>query len=219
MECSARFCKVCSAETARYATGECKPCHARRAAEYRARNPEARKAADAKWREANRDKLRAYHAEWTENNPENVKKSKRAYYVANADKWKAYYEANIDRIRAYKSELYAADPAKEKQRVAEWIAANPDAVRVHSQNRRAREVGAGGKLSRGLAEKLFKLQRGLCACCKQPLGDDYQLDHIVPVARGGPNVDANIQLLRRKCNNQKRARHPIEFMQSRGFLL
>jgi 5-methylcytosine-specific restriction endonuclease McrA len=51
------------------------------------------------------------------------------------------------------------------------------------------------------------------------LGDNYHLDHIVPLAIGGTNTDDNIQLLRQKCNQQKSAKHPIDFMQSRGFLL
>lgn len=45
------------------------------------------------------------------------------------------------------------------------------------------------------------------------------LDHIVPVAMGGPNIDENIQLLRQRCNNQKHSKHPVDFMQQRGFLL
>lgn len=70
-----------------------------------------------------------------------------------------------------------------------------------------------------IAERLFKLQRGKCACCKQPLGDDYHMDHIMPLSLGGSNTDDNIQLLRAKCNQQKSAKHPVDFMQQRGFLI
>jgi 5-methylcytosine-specific restriction endonuclease McrA len=52
-----------------------------------------------------------------------------------------------------------------------------------------------------------------------PLGDNYHIDHIMPLALGGSNTDDNIQLLRQRCNNQKCAKHPVDFMQSRGFLL
>ncbi|MBU9359553.1 HNH endonuclease [Burkholderia multivorans] len=44
-------------------------------------------------------------------------------------------------------------------------------------------------------------------------------DDIEPLARGGSNDIANIQLLCRTCNLSKHARDPVEFMQSRGFLL
>lgn len=102
---------------------------------------------------------------------------------------------------------------------AAWYAGNPDAPLIN-QNRRARGIKSVGMLSKGLADKLFALQRGKCACgCKQPLGDDYHLDHIIPLALGGANTDDNIQLLRPLCNHQKNAKHPIDFMQSRGYLL
>lgn len=70
-----------------------------------------------------------------------------------------------------------------------------------------------------MAKKLYELQRGKCACCCKPLGNNYHLDHRVPLARGGRNEDCNMQLLRAKCNMQKSAKDPIEFMQERGFLL
>ena len=74
-------------------------------------------------------------------------------------------------------------------------------------------------LSVGLSAKLFKLQKGKCPCCKQPLGDDYHLDHKMPLALGGTNTDENMQLLRSICNLQKHAKHPVDFMQERGYLL
>ena len=126
------------------------------------------------------------------------------YKAANPEKTKAYKSANLERTRAA---------------IAAWQKANPEARRIYKQNRQARKRANGGALSQGLSERLFRLQKGKCPCCSQPLGDDYHLDHIVPIYRGGANIDSNIQLLRQRCNNQKRAKDPIEFMQSRGFLL
>lgn len=42
---------------------------------------------------------------------------------------------------------------------------------------------------------------------------------IVPLALGGTNTDGNMQLLRSTCNQKKHAKHPVDFMQQRGFLL
>jgi 5-methylcytosine-specific restriction endonuclease McrA len=100
-----------------------------------------------------------------------------------------------------------------------WWDNHPDARRIYNHNRRAKEKENGGKLSRGLAEKLFKLQRGKCPCCKLPLGEDCHLDHKMPVALGGANEDSNMQLLRAECNFKKNAKDPIKYMQSKGFLL
>lgn len=152
-----------------------------------------------------------------------AKASHAAYRAINQDKVrerrKKYCAANVDKKRAANAKYIADNPEKKKERNAKYKAENPEKCRIHNQNRRARKLKNGGKLSQGLAERLFKLQKGKCPCCQMPLGDDYQLDHIMPIALGGSNTDDNMQLLRKQCNNQKHAKHPIDFMQSRGFLL
>lgn len=116
------------------------------------------------------------------------------------------------------------DKEKADARMHAWRKLNPKRLNENSRrqahNRRARIREVGGRLSIGIAARLFELQRGKCACgCKQPLGDDYHLDHRMPLALGGANEDWNIQLLRSTCNQQKHAKHPVDFMQSRGYLL
>lgn len=131
----------------------------------------------------------------------------------------AWAEKNRDKLRATSAIWNAAHREKAKASTRAWVAENRDAVRIHAQNRRARKLGNGGTLSKTLRQKLMTIQKGLCACCKQPLGVSPHLDHIMPLALGGSNTDDNIQLLRASCNASKHDRHPIDFMQSRGFLL
>ena len=110
-----------------------------------------------------------------------------------------------------------ADAIRERKR--KWRKDNPSAVRVYYHSRRIRKLNGGVKLSKGLVEKLLRLQRGKCACCGRPLGSDYHLDHIMPLSMGGLNTDNNVQLLRAKCNLQKSAKHPVDFMRQRGYLI
>lgn len=100
-----------------------------------------------------------------------------------------------------------------------WRKNNREKLQVYKQNRRAREKSNGGKLSRDIVQKLFILQRGKCACCGASLGNNFHLDHIVPLSLGGSNCDANMQLLTQKCNLRKGAKDPIEFMRRKGLLL
>ena len=137
----------------------------------------------------------------------------------------AKYHANhTDRVRENAAKNYAKNREKRMAYIAAWQAANPEkhlySHRISEQNRRSRTRASGGKLSSGLSAKLFSLQRGKCACgCGQNLGDDYHLDHRMPLSLGGVNEDWNMQLLRSTCNLRKHAKHPIDFMQSKGFLL
>lgn len=147
----------------------------------------------AKWHDKNRDRVAAKCAKWRNENRAQVKAADAARAKRNSE--------------------------GKKKSVAKWRIANPEARRIHDQNRRSRKRSVNGVLSKGLTERLFSLQKGFCPCCGKPLGNDFHLDHIIPLALGGQNIDHNIQLLRAECNLQKQATHPIEFMQSRGFLL
>lgn len=151
--------------------------------------------------------MKAYSAKYRAENPDKVKLACAKWWAENQDRGRellaAYYIANKDRLKPIK---------------AEYRAANKDMFRTYVHNRRAK-LASGGKLSSNIAEKLYKLQKGKCACCGLPLGDDYHLDHIMPLSMGGANYDNNIQLLRATCNQQKKAKHPVDFMRQRGFLL
>lgn len=218
-----KFCKVCQCETARYQNGRCKPCAAVHAASWKAANPDKTKAIKAAWQKANKDKQKSATAAWSAANPERAKAIVDAWRKANPEKVKASraarYMASQEQTKATNAAWRANNLDKVKATSAAWARENIEAKRIHAQNRRSRKLESGGILSKGLSDKLFNLQRGKCACCRLPLGDEYHLDHILPIALGGTNTDDNIQLLRAVCNRQKHTKHPVDFMQSRGFLL
>lgn len=218
-----KFCKKCQCETERHKHGHCKPCTNARSAIWKKGNKERVDATISAWRLKNADRVKATRDAWLEVNRDDQNAKGRANKSANPDREKANYAAwvarNPDKGKARSAAWRASNPDRERANRNAWRKANPEATKIHNQNRRAMKLKNGGVLSKGLPEKLFVLQQGKCACCGLPLGDNYHLDHILPLALGGTNTDDNIQLLRRQCNSQKHAKHPIDFMQSRGFLL
>lgn len=160
---------------------------------------------------------------WRLENKDKANATKRTYRAKNKDKMSDYFRARYlthkDEVKAANKRWRDENPEKVKVMVKAAQINNREANKLVQHKRRARKMQSGGNLSVGLAKKLFEYQKGLCPCCGLPLGDDYHMDHIVPLALGGTNTDDNIQLLRAKCNLQKNAKHPVDFMQSRGFLL
>lgn len=219
MKSAIKHCAKCQAETERYKNGKCKPCvkaynskwyegNADYFAKWRAENTDSVKASQARYRAGHKDEKNEYNAAWRAANPEKIKALNSSWYKKNRHKIKAKHAA-----------WCAANKEKIKDSHSAWVSANLEKCRVYNNNRRAK-TRIGGKLSVDIKEKLFALQKGKCACgCKQPLGDDYHLDHIMPLSLGGSNTDNNIQLLRATCNLQKSRKHPIDFMRQRGYLL
>lgn len=93
---------------------------------------------------------------------------------------------------------------------------NPEKVKEYTQCRRGRKLG---RLPNGTIKSIFDLQKGHCAICKIKLDKTYHVDHIYPISKGGKHHPQNIQLLCPSCNIRKSAKDPIQYMQSRGFLL
>ena len=145
-----------------------------------------------------------YKRAWYEANKASEKEKMRAWREANK-------KANPDYMRAWKE----VNKASEKEKKRAWCEANPEKVR----NANAKRLAAPGEITPGWIPKLLELQRWTCIVCQKDLRYGYHVDHIQPIARGGENIDYNLQALCPACNMQKNDKDPIDFMRSRGFLL
>ena len=233
-----KFCKKCNTHTLRGKSGDCKPCKAAIKKAYRAANQDKIKAASLAYKKANKDKLKssssAYYEEnkdrikvksyaWRESNKDKVRSYHSAYYKENKDKiivaTLVYYKANKVKINSASKSRREVNPDKSRATTKAWKAANTEACRAHDVNRRSLKSAATGKHTASDIKSLLTLQKGQCACCRISIKDGYHVDHIYPLINGGHNDKYNLQLLCQNCNLTKHAKHPIDFMQSRGFLL
>jgi hypothetical protein len=144
---------------------------------------------------------------------------------------------NKDAQNAWKRAKYASDPAvrehkliygaiwrnanRERMRalVAAWNTANPDSGRTKAAAYRARRSLAQGSFSKEDVAELRARQRDRCAYCSTSLKKKGHVDHILPLALGGANSPANLQMLCAHCNQSKGALHPIVFAHRKGLLL
>lgn len=179
---------------------------------------EQRRRKNAKARQRyleNKERIAAYHAE-------RYKKlsADPSFRRKQAEKAAAYRVANPEASKRQNEKRRAANPDLARQQCRDWFAANPDKRAIYEQNRRAKKRAMGGKLSHDLKPRLYSEQKGACACCRSSFQiEAMHLDHVMPLARGGEHADANMQLLCQPCNQSKHAKHPVDFMQERGYLL
>lgn len=76
------------------------------------------------------------------------------------------------------------------------------AIALANQTRLAKKGGDRTRfIPRDVRQRVWQKYGGQCAECSD---DQYlEFDHVIPVAKGGSNSDANVQLLCRKCNLKK----------------
>ena len=76
------------------------------------------------------------------------------------------------------------------------------AVAMANQTKLAKlSEGNSRHIPRDVRQRVWQRYGGRCAECSDTMYLEF--DHIIPVARGGSNTDANVQLLCRRCNLKK----------------
>lgn len=142
-----------------------------------------RRDAKAKWRMNNPEKQKASEAKYREINREKIAKSQRDYRISNP----------------------------EARRVAQrrWRQNNKSSVCDAQRRYRKRKLGAKGSHTLLEANQLLEHQGGVCANCGS--GQNMELDHIVPLSKGGGDDISNLQWLCRSCNRGKSSLMPDEW--------
>lgn len=193
-----------------------------RVANWRANNPEwvaqyfksdSFKLSNQKSADKNKEKYAESRQKWEENNREKRRQQRAEAYKKNPQKYRDKALAHLNKPGVREKVAIYAKKSKDNPAVR-------DRLVVNKQNRRALLQEVGGVLSANLAAKLLKLQLCSCASCKCDLSKSgHHLDHIMPLALNGQNIDSNIQLLCPDCNRKKNAKDPIEWAQQNGRLL
>ena len=128
--------------------------------------------------------------------------------------WSGGAKAAIERQRLAQQEAIKSGESARKTR--EYRAKNPEKTREWAQKRKGAYMT---RLPRGTVRRIALSQSWRCAICKRSVKESYHADHIMPIKLGGKHESSNIQILCPPCNVSKSAKHPVDYMQERGFLL
>lgn len=140
---------------------------------------------------------------------------------------RAYYEANREDYLRRAKERYRRDPDAVKEQARQWAADHPDRRREivrKSQDKayaldpeRKREAWRRrhAAIRRGCAVYRFTSEQlaakvaywgGRCWVCS---GSFQAIDHVKPLAKGGPHMLANLRPICTPCNTRKRDTWPL----------
>lgn len=98
-----------------------------------------------------------------------------------------------------------------RSRTAAWQKANPEKRRTAVNRRRARLLQAKGSHTAADIRAQYNSQRGKCWWCGEKVGKKYDVDHRIPLSRGGSNAAENLVIACVRCNRSKNARMPWEW--------
>jgi len=141
----------------------------------------------------------------------------RAYKRANPEKMrearKAAYWKDPEKARAAKRNLSQEERLRKNAAAREYRKANPEKVRWWNKLRLHRNRAAGAMPDRWHFSWLLCHQDARCTYCKTVFFNvRYEIDHKIPVSRGGTNDPENLQLLCPTCNMKKSKKTHDEYM-------
>lgn len=156
---------------------------------------------------------RLYAAERRANDPNYVasKNEKNRIYAARRREDPDHRES----INLLRRVLWATDEQyriRSGARLVSWINENYDRWRCIGANRRSLERGADGKFTPDDIDRINKSQEFKCVYCGASTEEEFHIDHIHPISRGGTNWPDNLQILCRSCNCSKKDKTHEEFL-------
>jgi 5-methylcytosine-specific restriction endonuclease McrA len=139
----------------------------------------------------------------------------------NCEEWKNRGEFSRDKCRKDSLQVYckacnrAYLIAHRKERAAYdafYKATHHKENAANSRRRRTRERGSGGTHTAQDVQRQGDSQKWKCWWCSKPCTDNYHVDHLVPLARGGHNDPSNIVITCPRCNCSKNDKLPQEWI-------
>ena len=84
--------------------------------------------------------------------------------------------------------------------------------RQRSKNARRRALRLGKAAKFIDRQEIFERDEGLCGICGESVdrNENWELDHVIPLSRGGSHTFDNVQVSHRRCNRSKGTRLPSE---------
>lgn len=138
-------------------------------------------------RRANPEQAINYSKRYRKENPIAVKLARRRWHLNHKD----------------------SENAKSREKVREWVNANPERHRANGRNYRARSAGAEGSHTLEQEQMLLAAFDGICPSCGSKA--KLTLDHIIPLNQGGSHYVDNLQGLCKVCNSAKQDKLIIDY--------
>lgn len=190
-----------------------------KAVEWQKANPEKKQASDHKQaiKPENQCKLRERMVRWAQDNPEKAKAVARANYLRYAERHPDHLK--ISQARHRKTEKYRQNQKRYRQ--------TPQAKAYHREHQRMRRrllKGIVSESNRGVRRRgttqvltVSQWQEVLeyfghrCAYCNGA-PERLEIDHIIPVTRGGQHTPDNVVPACRSCNARKGNRPLVQML-------
>lgn len=175
---------------------------AEKSKQYREENAEAIKAQKAKYAKENSARLTAKAIKWVKENPDRYKEATARYRDSHREELRASANARY-------AHLMATDPERVRKQRREYAKTPTGRAYYYSQQNKRRRGTPYTKESRDWIASLDRTKESCTYCGIVPA---LEIDHIVPINKGGTGERHNLTPVCRTCNARKGNLYLAEFL-------
>lgn len=126
---------------------------------------------------------------------------------------KIYQQIHKEEKLAYDKEYNRTHREQIRIREKEYWQSHPEQLKANTHNHRARKLTNGGTHTAEDIQKQYTNQKGKCYYCSKKVGKKYDVDHIIPLSKGGSNSPENLVIACPSCNRAKKDKLPHEWFE------
>lgn len=153
--------------------------------------------------------------QWEKENPAKVsatKKKTRSKYKSHIQEYnRAYHQRRRSELVARMAKRRDADRASYREYHQRWRSNHGESVRVTHHKRRVHIGNSDKHFTKEDVKLQYRSQKGLCWWCGQKLGKKWDVDHRIPLDKGGSNSAGNIVIAHPRCNQSKGSKFSWEW--------
>lgn len=197
---------------------QCRSCCKKSAKKHYEKNKETILKHNMIYREENKEQLAKQKQIYRSNNKEQIQKSQRTCYQNNREarieRMREHYKINKKELLKQKREYWEANKKELNKQQRQQRIINPEKFR--NWGRKAKRKRRALKLNAPIENfshiEVFERDNYICQLCGRKTRPDYKnynhakypnLDHIIPLSKGGGHTKLNTQCVCHQCNMQK----------------
>jgi len=185
-------------------SAKCKECLNKYQKQYREENPEYYK----QYRQENKEQIAEHQKQYYQDNKEHRLEYSKQWQKDNkeqvAERKKQYREDNKERIAEYAKQYKQDNKEQILEYNKQWQKDNKELVNAKNAKRRA--IKRGVTVENFTAQDVLDMWGTVCHICFDPIDlNDWHMDHVYPLSKGGEHSLNNVKPSHPKCNMVKGA--------------
>lgn len=160
---------------------------------------------------ADRARRLEYLKDWRAKNPTYDNEHRARTVERHRELLRADYRKHKKKRKSSQHVRYLLNREKVIAAVKEYRRRNPEMAKRLDILRASRMEGVEGTFTKENLTRILKEQEGVCFYCRQP-AEKYEIDHKIPIKRGGTNWPSNLCYACFQCNRTKHTMTDAEFV-------